>query len=106
MKQIASLFILILSFSLNASAYAGDQPKTTKQEAPKTASTSGEALHNKKCLTCHDNKVYSRKDRRVTSLPALTNQVNNCMKNAANANWTPKQTNSVVSFLNARYYKF
>ena len=103
MKHLTRLLILTLGFGLSIGVYAGDDQA---QKTAKPTSESGEALHNKKCLTCHDNKVYTRKDRRVTSMPALTSQVNNCMKNAANANWTPKQTNSVVSFLNTRYYKF
>ncbi|VAW63326.1 hypothetical protein MNBD_GAMMA10-1851 [hydrothermal vent metagenome] len=66
----------------------------------------GEKLHDLKCITCHKNDVYTRKNRTVKSLAALQSQVNNCMKGAARAQWTQPQTTSVVDFLNDRYYKF
>ncbi|HED36419.1 MAG TPA: hypothetical protein ENJ08_19655 [Gammaproteobacteria bacterium] len=66
----------------------------------------GQALHNDKCTKCHQDDVYTRKDRTVKTLAALQSQVNNCMKGAARADWDNAQTSSVVNFLNDRYYKF
>ena len=66
----------------------------------------GEELHNEKCMSCHTTKVYSREDRRVKTLEALSNQVNNCMKGPAKADWTEIETNSVIEYLNQKFYKF
>ncbi len=105
MKRVISLCLLALNLSVATSAFAADNP-TTKVVTTKKPTINGEALHNKKCLTCHDDNVYSRKDRVIKSMPSLVNQVNNCMKNAAKAQWTPVETDSVITFLNKRYYKF
>ena len=66
----------------------------------------GEDLHNDKCMSCHKTEVYTRDDRNVKTLDALSNQVNNCMKGAAKAEWTGKQTSDVVGYLNSKFYKF
>jgi hypothetical protein len=66
----------------------------------------GEILHSEKCTGCHGTEVYTRENRRMTSLEALDKQVNFCMKNAAKANWTPAQTSAVVEYLNTKFYKF
>ena len=66
----------------------------------------GENLHNTKCISCHKTDVYTRENRTVKTLHALSNQVNNCMKGAAKAEWTNKQTTDVVDYLNSKYYKF
>ncbi len=106
MKRVIGLCLLALNLSVATSVFAADNPTTITAAAAKKTTVNGEALHNKKCLTCHDNKVYSRNDRMVKSMPSLVNQVNNCMKNAAKAQWTPVETDSVITFLNKRYYKF
>ncbi|MCW8911029.1 MAG: hypothetical protein OQK76_10480, partial [Gammaproteobacteria bacterium] len=72
----------------------------------KTSVTHGEQLHNDKCLACHTTQIYSRDDRRVKTLQALSNQVNNCMKGPAKAEWTEIETNSVINYLNQKFYKF
>ena len=66
----------------------------------------GEVLHSEKCTGCHGTEVYTRENRRVSSLTALDKQVNICMKNAAKADWTPEQTTAVVEYLNSKFYKF
>lgn len=91
MKKIICILALILS----SSAFANDKEHHQ-----------GKTLHDDKCTSCHKDEVYSRKDRNVKTLSALQNQVNNCMKGAAKAEWTQSQTASVVDFLNDRYYKF
>lgn len=66
----------------------------------------GEKLHNEKCMACHDTGVYTRDDRRVKTLQALSSQVNNCMKGPAKAEWTQIETDSVIQYLNQKFYKF
>ena len=95
MKKIINFLLLTLSVSLSTNVYAADDKHHN-----------GKDLHDKKCTTCHDNSVYSRDDRKVKTMSALENQVENCMKGAAKAEWTQPETTSVVEFLNDRYYKF
>lgn len=91
MKYLFSLLILTTSLS----AIAAEDPHAQ-----------GKALHQEKCTSCHTDKVYTREDRMIKTMSALENQVNNCMKGAAQADWTPSQTSSVINYLNDRYYKF
>ncbi len=90
--------IAILSLTLASSSLA------LAKEDPVLAH--GKNLHNERCTKCHTDSVYTRKDRRVKTLQALSNQVNGCMKGAAKAEWTPSETNSVIEYLNTNYYKF
>ena len=90
-----SLFVFIcLLFSASASA------------EEKMSTTHGQQLHDDKCLACHTTQVYTREDRRIKTLQALSNQVNNCMKGPAKAEWTEVETQSVVEYLNQKFYKF
>ncbi|MCW9012210.1 MAG: cytochrome c [Gammaproteobacteria bacterium] len=90
------ILFAILSLSLASSAYAENDPVLAH----------GQNLHDQKCTSCHNNQVYTREDRRVKSLNALSNQVNNCMKGPAKADWTVSETNSVIEYLNTKFYKF
>lgn len=72
----------------------------------------GRALHDASCLQCHasltggdGNTLYSRSDRKVTSLAGLEKRVANCAI-AADANWTPAQQQQVIDYLNSRFYRF
>jgi len=92
MKTLISTLALILfatGFSVNAA-----EPHA------------GEDIHNQKCMSCHKTDVYTREDRKIKTLQALSSQVNNCMKGAAQAEWTNKQTNNVIDYLNSKFYKF
>lgn len=95
MKKLIHIFLLALSVSLSTNLYANDAKHHD-----------GKNLHDKKCTSCHSDKVYSREDRMVKTMSALEHQVNNCMKGAAKAEWTKPETTSVVDYLNDRYYKF
>ncbi len=87
---------MIFALSLSSAVFAAD-------DAPLAHA---KQLHDDKCMSCHDTKVYTREDRRVNSLQALSGQVEFCMKGAAKADWTPAQTGSVVEYLNQKFYKF
>ncbi len=91
MKYLLSLFVL--TASINAAATENPHAE-------------GKTLHQDKCTSCHSDTVYTREDRMIKTMSALENQVNNCMKGAAQADWTPSQTSSVINYLNDRYYKF
>ena len=71
-----------------------------------SASEPAKSLHDSKCLGCHDSEAYTRKDHTVKSLSNLSQRVRVCTKQAAKADWTNKQMDSVTEYLNTTYYKF
>ncbi len=71
---------------------------------------SGKTLHDGNCTQCHinivggdGNDLYTRKDRRVTTLPGLKKQVQRCKSNAGLA-WNAQQVDAVTAHLNDTYY--
>lgn len=65
----------------------------------------GQALHDAHCMKCHDSSVYTREDRRVTSLEGLRKQVARC-ELSLGLTWFDDQRENVVQYLNSTYYKF
>jgi len=103
MKKI----LLLLTIAISSTACADNGEKQAQNKVATTEHhVEGKILHEEKCTQCHKNEVYTREDRMVKTMSALENQVNNCMKGAAKAEWTQPQTTSVIEFLNDRYYKF
>lgn len=95
---IQSAFIATLScFSFTVNA--GNDAEKDKQFEH------GDEMHNKHCQKCHTDKVYTREDRFVKSLNALSKQVVRC-KNNTGVPWYDEDTEAVVHFLNEKYYKF
>ncbi len=65
----------------------------------------GDELHLDNCTGCHDSGVYTRPDRKVTSLPRLGTQVRFCRDNLG-ITWFDDEVADVVHYLNTEYYKF
>lgn len=65
----------------------------------------GEELVKENCTKCHNDDVYKRKDHFVKSLSALGTQVRRCRDNSG-LSWFDDDTDAVIHYLNARYYKF
>ena len=65
----------------------------------------GQKMHSEHCYKCHTEKVYTRDNRFVKSLDALSKQVVRCKDNTGVA-WFDDDTQAVVHFLNEKYYKF
>ena len=65
----------------------------------------GKTLTGNHCTGCHDDSVYTREQRRVTTLGALQNQVQRCEINLG-LKWFEDDINDVVNYLNSQYYKF
>jgi mono/diheme cytochrome c family protein len=65
----------------------------------------GKLLHEQSCTKCHDTAVYSRPDKRITSLGALQGQVRRCTR-PAGAEWDKQDIADVVEYLNRNYYHF
>jgi mono/diheme cytochrome c family protein len=70
-----------------------------------TAAGNGAALHQENCTSCHDDSVYTRKDRRVTTLDGLKKQVQRC-ELSQGLKWFDEDIDDVVAYLNSTYYKF
>jgi mono/diheme cytochrome c family protein len=72
----------------------------------------GEQLHQVNCIQCHaqmaggdGSALYTRADRRVTSLSGLETQVRRCRDNLGLV-WYDEDVTDVAAFLNTRYYHF
>ena len=65
----------------------------------------GAKLVGEHCSGCHDDSIYTRKDRRVTSLDGLKKQVKRC-ELSLGLKWFDDEVNDVVDHLNRNYYKF
>ena len=99
MKHLFRFAALPIMLAIFAPAQAADIKK-------------GEQLVNNQCISCHASRfgnngsdIYTRPDRRVTSLAGLKKQVIRCRDNLG-ITWFDEDVDDVVAFLNARYYKF
>lgn len=64
-----------------------------------------QSLYDQNCVSCHGTEIYTRKDRKVTSLPALETQVQRC-ETALGLRWFDDDIADMSQFLNRRYYHF
>jgi len=65
----------------------------------------GEKAHELHCYKCHSDEVYTRENRFVKSIDALSKQVVRC-KDGNNVPWFDEDTEAVAQFLNNKYYRF
>ena len=65
----------------------------------------GEEAHKNHCYKCHTDSVYTREDRFVKSIDALSKQVLRC-KEGSDIPWFDEDSDAVVQFLNKKYYRF
>ena len=65
----------------------------------------GKKLHEASCTTCHTDSVYTRKNRQVTNLDMLRNQMSAC-GHMMNVTLGKTQVNDLMKYLNDTYYKF
>jgi hypothetical protein len=64
----------------------------------------GKSLQQENCMGCHDDSVYTREGRRVTSMDALRAQVQRCETNQG-LQWFPEDVDAVIEYLNTSFYK-
>ena len=96
-KSLASLLFL-LAISINNTAFANEEETTDPVVL-------GEKAHNSHCVKCHTDEVYTRKNRFVKSIDALSKQVVRC-RDGNDVPWFDEDTDAVVQFLNKKYYRF
>lgn len=65
----------------------------------------GKTLTEQNCIKCHGSEVYSREDRRVSSLSGLHKQVRRC-EQMLGLTWFDDDIKNVSGHLNQEYYKF
>ncbi len=64
----------------------------------------GEQLHTTHCMGCHDESLYTRKNRQITSLQALHEQINACGHNLPRR-FSADEVRDLVKYLNDRFYR-
>lgn len=62
-------------------------------------------VHQAKCTSCHQTEVYTRSDRKVTSLEGLHRQVQRC-ELALNLQWFDDEIAAMTDHLDKGYYHF
>jgi mono/diheme cytochrome c family protein len=65
----------------------------------------GKTLVDANCTKCHDERVYTRPDRRVTTLDGLNKQVTRC-EQSLGLKWFDDEIADVASYLNQTYYHY
>jgi len=65
----------------------------------------GKALVDQNCVRCHGSEIYTRADRKVTSLPGLHKQVRRC-EQMLGLTWFDEDIDNTAGYLNQQYYKF
>ena len=65
----------------------------------------GKQLVDTHCFKCHGTEVYTRPDRRVTSLPKLHSQVRRC-ELSLGLKWFDQDIENVADYLNKEFYRF
>jgi len=65
----------------------------------------GEQAHKNHCYKCLSDDIYTRENRIVKSIDALSKQVLRCKDNIG-IPWFDEDADAVVQFLNKKYYRF
>ncbi len=65
----------------------------------------GHELVETHCQRCHGSEVYTRSDRRVTSLSGLNKQVRRC-EQMLGLTWFDDDIENTATYLNQEFYKF
>jgi mono/diheme cytochrome c family protein len=99
LKLSSASVALILSLFLSA------------QNAMAANPAHGKELHDANCQSCHSSlmagdpdRIYTRSDRRVSSIDGLRKQVTRC-KTTVGVAWPEDQIEDVVDYLNTNFYK-
>ena len=106
-------FLLLSAICISAASCADESNDTNNSDVMSSEDSSdimdplahGEEAHNNHCYKCHTDEVYTRDNRFVKSIDALSKQVVRC-KDGSDIPWFDEDADAVVQFLNKKYYKF
>jgi len=98
MKKPANYFLFLSMLSMSSIVFASDG-----EIADPIAH--GEKAHKNHCYKCHTDDIYTRENRFVKSIDALSKQVVRC-KEGNDIPWFDEDADAVVQFLNKKYYRF
>jgi len=90
-KQTVTLVLLALS-AASGHAHAADLAH-------------GKQLQQASCTSCHGDEMYTRDNRKVTTLDALDKQVRRC-ELTLGLKWFDEDIEAVTGYLNDSFYKF
>lgn len=62
-----------------------------------------QALYQENCVRCHSSEVYTRADRKVTTLAGLGKQVRQC-ETMLELRWFDEEVDAVTRYLNDTFY--
>ena len=107
MKKYTIIIVLLATvFSISTVSATTDTTKEVQKVSDQEVKKiEGKVIHEKACTRCHNSTVYTRTDRKITSLDALEKRVRGCNANTG-ANLFPQELKAVTEFLNSTYYKF
>ena len=104
-KTLGSLlFLSVISISNISCANENDNATVETGKIDKPIAH-GEEAHKNHCYKCHTDEIYTRDNRFVKSIDALSQQVVRC-KDGSDIPWFDEDSDAVVQFLNKKYYKF
>ena len=65
----------------------------------------GKSLQQSNCMGCHDDGMYTRENRKVTTLDGLQKQVKRC-ELTLGLQWFDEDVAAVTEYLNTTYYHY
>ena len=93
MKSALILMLGLVVMPVHAAPFAKGDPKA------------GKSLHDKSCMTCHDNGMYTRPNRIMKNPAQLAARIAACNANTG-ASWFPEEEQHVGAYLNQTFYHF
>ncbi len=99
-KTTFNVILFLSAFSISSMVLAGGSTTEIQDTI-----AHGEQAHKNHCYKCHSDDVYTRDNRFVKSINALSKQVVRC-KDGSNIPWFDEDADAVVQFLNNKYYRF
>ena len=92
MKFSIKNLALVVAFCTFSSSFAADLEE-------------GQSLYEADCTSCHNSKVFTRKDRKINDLAALKKKVHRCVV-VTEASWFEEDEENAVAYINDAFYKF
>ncbi len=99
-RKMFKLVLFLFAIGVSSISLAGESSGKIKDPI-----AHGKQAHENHCYKCHSDDIYTREDRFVKSIDALSKQVVRC-KEGNDIPWFDEDADAVVQFLNKKYYRF